>query len=123
MIAVHRRHGLGLTSAKRLAETMARRLLSDYGGSYTWQGNDLHFRRTGASGCVAVTKDSFQIRIELGFLLRPLQSRIEREVRAFCDEHFGEEGASDRRQPGRPARPRRRDTKSVRPKSGERNRP
>jgi putative polyhydroxyalkanoate system protein len=105
MIALHRYHRLGLASAKRLAETMARRLQGDYGGPYTWQGNDLHFRRPGASGRVAVTKDSVQIRIELGLLLSPLQSRIEREVRAFCDEHLGEDGPSVRAKREKRSRP------------------
>ena len=107
MILVRRHHDLGLARAKRLAETMARRLQDDYGGSYTWQGHELHFQRTGASGRVTVTKDSFQIRVELGFLLSALHSRIEREVRAFCDEHFGEEGPSDRSEPARRAARRR----------------
>jgi putative polyhydroxyalkanoate system protein len=99
MIVVHRRHDLGLARVKRLAETIARRLQNDYGGSYAWEGNELRFRRTGAAGRVTVTKDSFQVRVELGFLLGALHSRIEREVRAFCDEHFGEEGR------GEPTRP------------------
>ena len=83
MIVVLRRHDLGLARVKRLAETIARRLQNDY------------FRRTGAAGRVTVTKDSFQVRVELGFLLGALHSRIEREVRAFCDEHFGEEGRGE----------------------------
>jgi putative polyhydroxyalkanoate system protein len=116
MIVVRRQHDLGLARAKRLAETMARRLQDDYGGSYTWEGSELHFQRTGASGRVTVTKDSFQIRVELGFLLGALHSRIEREVRAFCDEHFGQEGPSAPVNPARSATRRRRDPGSGRPK-------
>jgi putative polyhydroxyalkanoate system protein len=89
MIIVRRHHDLGLAKAKRLAETVTRQLQADYGGSYAWKGNDLHFRRTGASGRVSVTKDGFEVRVELGFLLSALRSRIEREVRAFCDENLG----------------------------------
>jgi putative polyhydroxyalkanoate system protein len=96
MIIVGRHHDLGVARAKRLAETIARQLQDDYGGSYTWKGNELHFQRTGASGCVTVTKDGFQVRVELGFLLTPLRSRIEREIRAFCDEHLGEDEQPDR---------------------------
>jgi putative polyhydroxyalkanoate system protein len=87
MIVLRRRHGLGLTRAKQLAETMARKLRDDYGGSYAWTGNALHFRRTAATGCVEVTEDGFRVTVELGLLLTPLRSRIEREIRAFCDEH------------------------------------
>jgi putative polyhydroxyalkanoate system protein len=93
MIVVRRRHDLGLQAAKQLAESIARRLRNDYGGSYAWKGNDLHFGRPGASGSVAVTKGDVQICLELGLLLRPLRPLIEREIRAFCDESFGEDSA------------------------------
>jgi len=88
-IVVRRKHDLGLAKAKRLAESVARRLRDDYGGSFAWNGNDLRFERTGATGSVAVTKAGFQVRVELGLLLSPLRARIEREIVAFCDEHFG----------------------------------
>ena len=88
-IVVRRKHALGLAGARRLAESMARKLREDYGGSFAWEGNDLSFQRTGASGSVAVTKEGFQVRVELGVLLSPLRSRIEREIVTFCDEHVG----------------------------------
>jgi len=95
-IVVRRKHDLGLAKAKRLAESVARKLRDDYGGSFAWDGNDLRFERTGATGSVAVTKEGFQVRVELGLLLSPLRSRIEREIVAFC-EQFGR--ASGRREP------------------------
>ena len=68
---------------------MARRLQREHGGTFSWAGNELVFKRTGASGRVAVAKDTFEISVQLSFLLSPLRSRIEREIRDFCDEHFG----------------------------------
>ena len=88
-IVVRRKHALGLARARRLAESIARKLREDYGGSFAWEGDDLRFQRTGASGSVAVTKEGFRVRVELGVLLSPLRSRIEREIVAFCDEHLG----------------------------------
>jgi putative polyhydroxyalkanoate system protein len=107
MIVVGRHHDLGLAKAKRLAETIARQLQDDYGGSYTWKGNDLHFRRIGASGRVTVTKDDFEVRVELGFLLTPLTARIEREIHTFCDEHLGEAEKPARARPSTPKATRR----------------
>jgi putative polyhydroxyalkanoate system protein len=112
MIVVGRHHDIGLAKAMRLAETIAQQLRDDYGGSYSWKGNELHFRRTGASGRVTVTKDDFEVRVELGLLLTPLSSRIEREIHMFCDEHLGEDEkpvrsrASAPRSARRSARPR-----------------
>lgn len=88
-IVVQRRHTLRLPSARRLAESMARQLRDEYGGSYSWKGNKLHFERTGVSGHLAVTKGNFEVRVQIGLLLTPLRSRIEREIHTFCDEHFG----------------------------------
>ena len=91
MILFRRHHSLGLAKAKRLAETLAHKLQNDFGGTYTWEDNTLHFQRTGVSGSAEVTKDSVQIRVELGLLLRPLRARIEREIRAGLDAHLGHE--------------------------------
>src|SRR5262245_12896640 len=104
MIGVDRRHTLGLARAKRLAESIARRLQDEYGGSYAWEAGELHFERTGVSGRVAVTKDRVSIRIELALLLKPLQSTIEHEVRTFCDEHFGDGASAERSYTTRPHR-------------------
>jgi len=91
-ISVHRPHALGLAKARDLAQSIARRLKDDYGGSFGWQDDVLHFERTGASGSVAVTKDDFRVHVDLGLLLSPLRSRIEREIVKFCDEHFARPG-------------------------------
>jgi putative polyhydroxyalkanoate system protein len=102
-IVVRGHHDLGLARAKRLAETMALRLRDDYGGTYTWTGDHLQFERTGASGRITVKPDAFEVRVEIGFLLSPLRGRIEPEIRAFCDEQFGQAGVANRDQPARPA--------------------
>ncbi|HEY7649085.1 MAG TPA: polyhydroxyalkanoic acid system family protein [Methylomirabilota bacterium] len=89
-IVVQRRHNLRLASAKRLAESMARKLQGQYGGSYKWEGNTLRFQRPGASGHLIVTKADVEVRVEIGLLLTPLRSRIEREILAFCDANLGQ---------------------------------
>jgi putative polyhydroxyalkanoate system protein len=119
-IVVHRGHRMRLASAKRLAETMARRLRDDYGGSYEWDGNTLHFQRTGASGQVTVMRDEVEVRVELGLLLTPLRSRIEGEIRALFNQHFGEAVTPDRGQPTRPAAGQKAATNSSRTRDSSR---
>src|SRR5262245_18622265 len=112
-ILVRRPHRLSLMEARRLAESMARRLRADFGGAYTWEGDTLCFERTGASGHVTVTDHDVEIRVSISFLLRPLHGRIEREIVAFCDEQLGPAGSPES-QPARPAAARSRSTKSSR---------
>jgi putative polyhydroxyalkanoate system protein len=109
-IVVRRRHELDIAGARRLAETVARRLRDDFGGSYAWDGDTLHFRRTGISGQLAVTPETVEVRVSIGLLLTPLHARIEREIVAFCDDHLDH----DRLQPARPAAARSGATRSSR---------
>ena len=84
-ILVRRSHALGLAKARRIAQNMAERLRGDFGGSYAWKGDTLCFKRTGASGQVAVTPESVEIHVSVSLLLSPLRARIEREIVDFCD--------------------------------------
>ena len=86
MIHVRRQHDVGLAAAKRLAETMPHELQADHGGTYSWKEDEHVFRRPGATGRVAVTKSDVDVTVDLGLLLTPLRSRIEREIRTFLDE-------------------------------------
>lgn len=114
-IVVHRNHGLPLPEVKRRAQAMASRLRDAYGGSYAWAGDTLSFRSAGASGQLTVTRDSFEVRVDLGFLLGAFHSRIEREIHAFCDEHVASDEARDRVPPARPPAPRKRRRSRSRP--------
>lgn len=88
-IVVRRRHRMSLARARRLARAMAERLGRELEVSYTWDGDTLRFDRTGASGQLVVSRDEIELRVELGWLLRPFRSRIEGEIRAVWDEHLG----------------------------------
>src|SRR5262245_5298342 len=112
-IVVRRHHDLGMAKAKKLAQSIARRLKNDFGGSYEWNGDVLRFKRTGASGSLAVSDDNVDVRVDLGLLLRPLRSRIEREITAYLDEHLaGSERKAGEPPPGRSARRRKGPTAS-----------
>ena len=116
-IVVHRNHRLPLAEVKRRAEGIASRLREEYGGSYAWAGDQLSFRCTGASGQLTVTRDSLEIRLDLGFLLGAFHSRIEREIHAVCNEHFGAEQMRAPAPPTRrPTRPKRAASTSRHPK-------
>jgi len=110
-IRVTRRHALGLAGAKRVAESIVRRLQADYGGTYAWSGDTLRFKRTGASGDLNVTREILDVRLSIGLLLTPFRSQIERELQALCEEHFGKGEAKDG-QASRPAAQRSRSTRS-----------
>lgn len=92
-ISIQRTHGMSLKKARSATEQIAAELAEEFSIEYGWNGNTLDFHRSGVTGTMVVDKKTIQISAKLSFLLRPLKSRIEREIHRFCDENFGPETA------------------------------
>lgn len=90
-INIRRSHGMTIKRAKSAAEQVAAELSEEFSIDYEWEGNTLNFHRSGISGVMAVDKKHVAISAKLSFLLRPIKSKIEREIHRFCDENFGPE--------------------------------
>ena len=88
-IVVRRNHGMTLKKARIAAEQIAAELAEEFDFTYEWTGNTLIFKRMGVSGTIVVEKKALDINAKIGFLLRPIKARIEREIHRFCDEKFG----------------------------------
>ena len=88
-IVVRRNHGMTLKKARAAAEQIAAELAEEFDFTYEWSGNTLNFKRMGVAGTIVVEKKVLDIQAKIGFLLRPIKSRIEREIHRFCDEKFG----------------------------------
>lgn len=83
-IRIHREHQLGLAKARKVAYRWAEEAERDLGMSCTYEEGDRHdevqFTRTGASGTLRVTAESFELDAKLGFLLGAFKDRIESEI-------------------------------------------
>jgi len=90
-IHVIRKHGFPPKKARAATEQIAVKLAEEFSLSYEWAGNVLNFSRSGVSGHIEVHKKDIEIHVKLGFLMGALKGRIEREMRRFCDEKFGQE--------------------------------
>lgn len=88
-IHIRRSHGLTLKKARAAAERIARELEGEYHLDWEWEGNTLHFERTGVTGYLAVSRHEVEVVVRLGFLLMGLRRRIDQEIHAFCDAEFG----------------------------------
>ncbi len=88
-ISISRPHGLTLKKARTAAENVAAELAEEFTIEYEWDGNTLNFHRSGITGTMSVDKKTVQINAKLSFLLRPIKSKIEREIHRFFDENFG----------------------------------
>lgn len=87
-IIIHRSHELTLDQAHRAAETIADQLAARYELTHHWQGDSLHFERSGVSGHIDLEPGELRIDVRLGFLLVPLKHRLEQEIHRQLDELF-----------------------------------
>jgi putative polyhydroxyalkanoate system protein len=101
-----------------MAESIAARMKREFGGSYGWDGDTLRFSRPGASGRVDLGKDELTVRVDLGFVLRLLRTRVEREINAYLDAQLGTATA----QAARPVTPRSTSSRSSRSRKSAPNR-
>ena len=87
-IVINRSHPLTLDQSRRAAETLAAQLADHYDIHCHWQGDALHFERSGVSGHIALEPGTVRISARLGFLLVPLKQRLEQEIHRYLDEMF-----------------------------------
>jgi putative polyhydroxyalkanoate system protein len=84
-ITVRRNHSLGLQEARDAAERIAGDLKQKFDLAYQWNGNALHFQRSGVTGQMAVDDNEVHVEVTLGLLLRPLKGHFEQEIHRHMD--------------------------------------
>ncbi len=82
----HRRtHHLPLKEAKKIAQQAADDLGREYDLVSQWEGDTLHFQRSGVDGHMHVTASYIDLNVKLGFLLRPFKSAFEHHIERNLD--------------------------------------
>lgn len=84
-IRIVRIHSLSLSRARAAAQEAADDLALRYALSSEWQGDTLHFRRTGVQGRIEVSADQIALEISLGLLLKGFKGSIEQSVGKHLD--------------------------------------
>lgn len=79
-----RDHALGLAKARKIAFQWAEQAESDFGMTCNYAegkaGDEVDFSRSGVKGSLVVTKDRFELRAHLGFLVGAFKHTIEAEI-------------------------------------------
>ncbi len=82
-------HHMKKNEAQQAADGLASDLAQKFDIDYGWDGDAIHFERSGVSGSITVAKNEIRIVAKLGFLLMMLKGRIEEEIRRYLQQHFG----------------------------------
>ena len=86
VIDVHRSHSLDKAEARQAAESLAQDLSKQFDVNYEWEGDLLRFKRSGVKGKLEISESDLHIHLELGMMLRPFKSRIEKEIHSQLDQ-------------------------------------
>jgi putative polyhydroxyalkanoate system protein len=88
-ISIRRAHTLSPSQARSVADTVAAQLERDYGIEAHWQGDTLHFERTGVSGTLHLAAKELVLDVRLGFLLMAFRDSIAAAIERNLDQHLG----------------------------------
>src|SRR5271165_6712808 len=69
-------HSLPIATARARAQKAIDELAAEYDLGSEWHGNTLHVHRSGVDGQIHVTHAEIQVRVTLGFLLKPLKAKF-----------------------------------------------
>lgn len=84
-IKYKRAHHLSLKDAKKVAQKVADDLGEEYDLVSEWEGDTIHFHRSGVDGHLHVTASYIDLNVKLGFLLRPFRSAFEHHIEKNLD--------------------------------------
>ena len=88
-IDIRRKHGQSHKAAKAAVDKTAADLGKKFGVTSQWEGDTLHFQRSGVNGFIKVNKADVHVTAELGFLLGAMKGMIEAEIERELAENFG----------------------------------
>lgn len=87
-IDIRHSHSLPIAKARKAVEDVARKLAERFDMEYGWDGDTMHFNRSGVDGRIALDPEQLHVTAKLGFLLSALQGTVESEIRRVLEEKF-----------------------------------
>ena len=88
-IHIHRKHTLGLAKARDIAFNWAEDVENKLDMACTYEEGKtedcVSFTRSGVNGTLLVTKDGFELKAKLGFLVGAFKDKIEAEISKNLD--------------------------------------
>jgi putative polyhydroxyalkanoate system protein len=87
-IHIKREHHLDNEAVRREVQNLAEKLSKELSAKYSWEGDRLIFKRSGASGHIDIGKGEIDVEIKLGMVLTPLKGTVEKTVTNYLDERL-----------------------------------
>ena len=88
-IEIRHPHSLPPAQARKAVEEFAVKLGQRFGLDYRWEGDVMHFKRTGVDGQIALQPGQLLVSAKLGMLFSAMKGTIEQEMRRVLAERLG----------------------------------
>ncbi len=88
-IEIRHPHALSPEQARQAVEDFAIKLGERFGMDYRWEGEVLHFKRSGVDGQISLLPGALQVNARLGLLFAAMKGSIEQEMRRVLRERLG----------------------------------
>ncbi|MDB6162955.1 MAG: polyhydroxyalkanoic acid synthase [Xanthomonadaceae bacterium] len=88
-IEIRHPHSLPPEQARQAVEDFAVKLGQRFGLDYRWEGDALHFKRSGVEGHITLQPGELLVRAKLGLFFAAMKGSIEQEMRRVLAERLG----------------------------------
>jgi putative polyhydroxyalkanoate system protein len=85
---IQREHSLGKDEARKRVTGVADELCQKYGLTATWSGDELKIGGSGIDGRIAMTEQSVDVKVKLGFALSMMSSVIRTSIEEALDKYL-----------------------------------
>lgn len=88
-IHIEREHDLDRKTLRKRAEKLARQLKDEFGGSYSWEGDTVHYNYSGGIDArLILQEEDIQVDVKLGMLMLMMKKRLQTEIERYLDKHL-----------------------------------
>lgn len=87
-IEILRSHSKPVKDAKKSVDRVAKHIADKFDVESRWDGNTLHFSRSGVDGSIAVSAKQIRVSVNLSFMLMMLKGSVEKEIHRYMDDEF-----------------------------------
>ena len=87
-IEILRSHSKPVKDAKKSVDRVAKQIADKFDVKSRWDGNTLHFSRSGVDGSIAVSAKQIHVSVNLSFMLMMIKGSVEKEIHRYMDDEF-----------------------------------
>lgn len=87
-IEILRSHSKPVKDAKKSVDRVAKHIADKFDVESRWDGNTLHFNRSGVDGSIAVSAKQIHVSVNLSFMLMMIKGSVEKEIHRYMDDEF-----------------------------------